>query len=317
MAVSTDLSPGAFVLGTGRCGSTLISNALELHRAVLSLSDVFLTMYPYGFPEGALTGAEFWSLLSAIHAPGKILLGIGEEPAEFLYPVDGGGRFTRSSGVPRIATVTLPSLADDPDALFDRLAVAVPAFPRQPVAYHYRQFFELLATWHGRTCWVERSGGSAVFADELVQAFPTARYVHLRRALGPTALSMSKHPGFRLAALRMEFINRCGCDLLLGDPAPEVIPADLEPLLPGRISKQSFAGWDPGIGHFQFIASFLADCISAALVKVPATNVLTMDYEEIVAHPAEEFTRLGEFLRLRAPADWAVEAARLVRPARP
>jgi hypothetical protein len=317
MTPDAEFTPGSFVLGTGRCGSTLISNALDLHSDVLSLSDVFLTLYPYGFPEGALTGSEFWTLLSAIHTPGKILLGIGEEPAEFLYPVDGGGRFSRGTGVPRISTVTLPGLVTDPDALFDRLAIAVPAFPRQPVAQHYRQLFELLGTWHRRACWVERSGGSAIFADELVRAFPAARYVHLRRALEPTARSMSKHPGFRLAALRIEFINRCGSDVLLGEPAANDIPADLEALLPGRISKQSFGAWDPGIDHFQFIASFLAECISAALLKVPASNVLTMDYEETVARPAEEFTRLGKFLGLRDPSDWALEAARLVRPASP
>jgi putative sulfotransferase len=311
------VSPGSFVLGTGRCGSTLISDALDLHSGVLSLADVFLAVYPYGFPDGELTGDEFWSLLSGIHGPSKILLRIGNEPPEFMYPVDGGGRFGRGSGVPRISLVTLPRLAPDPDALLDRLAAAVPSFPRQPVAAHYRRLFELLAAWLGRTCWVERSGGSAVFADELVQAFPAARYVHLRRDLEPTARSMSRHPGFRLAALRMEFINRCGCDVLLGEPAPEAIPADLEPLLPDRISTESFAGWNPGIEYFRFMASFLADCIIAALAKVPASNVLTMDYEEIVAHPAGEFTRLGEFLDLGGPADWARAAARLVRPARP
>lgn len=323
MSISDDVNaaagvpPGSFVLGTGRCGSTLVSNALELHPAVLSLSDVFLTLYPFAFPEGALTGPEFWNLISAVHGPGKILLGIGEEPAEFLYPVDGGGRYSRSTGVPRISSVTLPSLSADPDALFDRLADAVPAFARQPVANHYRQLFDLLSTWLGRTRWVERSGGSAIFADELVQTFPAARYVHLRRALGPTARSMSKHAGFRLAALRMEFIGRCGCDVVLGDPVPESIPADLEPLLPDRISKRSFAQWDPGIEHFQFIASYLADCITTALLKLPASRVLTMDYEEIVARPADEFTRLGQFLELSNPAAWALEAARLVRPAQP
>ena len=46
----------AFVVGTGRCGSTLVSNMLNLHKEVLSLSEFFAfitdlgTLIPEAFP---------------------------------------------------------------------------------------------------------------------------------------------------------------------------------------------------------------------------------------------------------------------------
>jgi hypothetical protein len=303
---------GAFVLGTGRCGSTLISRALALHPDVLSLSEFFFNLAPEMFPPGALTGTGFWDLLSGRSAMANALIGIKAEPSEFLYPVDGGGRFDRAGGVPRIATVTLPFLSADPDGLFDRLAEAVPLFAERSAAQQYQELFSLLGSWLNRPCWIERSGATGFFADQLVANFPAARYIHLTRALDATARSMSRHSAFRLIALWGEFINRCGCDVLNGDKPAEAIPADLADLTPDRISAESFARWDPGPDSFREMAALQEDSIRANLAALPARQVLDFSYEAMVEEPAAEFTRLAEFFELNDAAAWAKEAAALV-----
>lgn len=303
---------GAFILGTGRCGSTLISRALALHPDVLSLSEFFFNMAPEMFPAGPITGAGFWDLLSGCSTMANALIGIKAEPSEFLYPVDGEGRFDRVSGVPRIATVTLPFLTVDPDGLFDRLAEAVPLFAGQPAAEQYLELFSLLGSWLSRPVWIERSGATGFFADQLVANFPTARYVHLTRDLEATAHSMSRHSAFRLIALWGEFINRCGCDVMNGEQPPDGIPAELADLTPDRICAESFARWDPGFDSFREMAALLETSIQTQLATLPAGQVLDISYEAIVEDPAAEFGELAWFFELENPQAWAKEAAVLV-----
>jgi hypothetical protein len=303
---------GAFVLGTGRCGSTLISRALALHPDVLSLSEFFFNLAPEMFPAGAMTGADFWNLLSSCSKMADALIGIKAEPSEFLYPVDGGGRFDRASGVPRIATVTLPFLSADPDGLFDQLAEAVPLFAEQSAAEQYLDLFSLLGSWLNRPRWIERSGATGFFADQLVANFPAARYIHLTRGLDATARSMAQHSAFRLIALWGEFINRCGCDVLNGEQPADGIPADLADLTPERISAESFARWDPGIDSFRDMAALQEDSIRANLATLPASQVLDVSYEALVEAPVDEFGRVAGFFELDTAAAWAKEAAALV-----
>lgn len=304
---------GAFVLGTGRCGSTLLSRALALHPDVLSLSEFFFNQAPEIFPAGVMTGADFWNLISDRNRMTTAVIGIKAEPSEFLYPLDGGGRFDRVSGVPRIATVTLPFLTDDPDGLFGRLSEAVPLFAERSAAEQYLELFSLLGSWLNRPLWIERSGASGLVADQLVANFPAARYVHLTRDLGATALSMSKHSTFRVIALWGEFINRCGCDVLHGCQPADGIPADLADLAPDRFCAESFARWQPGVDYFQELAAIMEASIQAQLATLPASQVLDVSYGAILEDPVAEFARLAEFFELENPQTWAKEAAALVR----
>lgn len=60
-----------FLVGTGRCGSTTLSNMLREHPKVLSLSEFFLlltdglrTQAP--FSQEIMDGRRFWSILAAV-----------------------------------------------------------------------------------------------------------------------------------------------------------------------------------------------------------------------------------------------------------
>ncbi|ADP81378.1 methyltransferase [Pseudofrankia inefficax] len=306
---------GAFVVGTGRCGSTLLSKALALHPEVLSLSEFFASLAPEPFPAGPVSGEELWNRLTDRDSPMRPLIAQGMEPAEFLYPVDSGLRFDRSTGVPRISATTLPFLSSEPDRLLDRLAEAVPDFPTQPADQHYRRLFSVLGGWLGRPLWVERSGASGFFTDQLVKNFPTARFLHLTRDPEDTARSMSRHTVFRLLLLRGEFVSRCGADVLNGAPPAGAVPPDLVDLMPGRFSKKSFDAWTREAESFRLMVSFQTAAIEAALARLPAAQVLTVRYEDILERPCEELAGIGEFLGLPAPEKWAQDAAGIVRPA--
>jgi putative sulfotransferase len=124
---------------------------------------------------------------------------------------------------------------------------------------------------------------------------------------------MSRHSAFRLLALRMEFINRCGCDVFRGDLPAEPIPPDLANLTPERLSKESFESWVPDLDQFQQLISVQVDGIRAALAPLPAWQVLVLSYEDLVDQPAEVFGRMAGFFELADPAGWAQRAAALVR----
>ena len=49
--------PGVFVVSTGRCGSTMLSNMLRLNPEILSLSEFFSLLMPDPLPAGELDAA--------------------------------------------------------------------------------------------------------------------------------------------------------------------------------------------------------------------------------------------------------------------
>jgi len=243
---------------------------------------------------------------------------IGAEPPEFLYPLEGGHgahRFSRSSGVPRVLCVTLPAICDDPDSLYDRLAETLPSFPEQTAAEHYHQLFMQLAHWLERSRWVERSGASGFFADQLVKNFPGGKFIHLTRGTDATAQSMAKHSVFRFIALRMEFIRRCGTDVFSSAGDLPGVPSELAELVPGRLSKESLAAWEPGISTFRMLVSFQRNQIKAALKRLPEPQeqVLLVRYEDLLDNAAPEFERIAGFLGFAHQSEWAKQATALVR----
>ena len=100
------MSTPTFVVGTGRCGSTMLSNMLREHPKVLSLSEFFANVCDgnrstEGFSAEPMDGARFWSLLAA--KPEMVSFGMrhGVPCDEWLYPVDSSSaRFSRETGVP-------------------------------------------------------------------------------------------------------------------------------------------------------------------------------------------------------------------------
>jgi hypothetical protein len=275
-----------FVLSTGRCGSTLLSNALRAHPEVLSLSELFralggssmLTMPALSGRAWAETlaspDADLRELLRRTSVPEILARGSGEARAE-LAP---------------LLLVTLPHLSDAPEALWRRLRSELESWPRATVAEHLTRLCDCLRTMFSRRLWVERSGGSIEYAEELARAFPEARFVHLVREGWAAALSMSKHAFFRVHLARL--VSR--------DPMRPV--ADC---LKAKIPLDRF-------GAYWSVLMHKTERMIRSARRGEAQ--LLLRYEQLVSEPASALRRLGEVLALEAGVEeWIKAASGMVR----
>lgn len=313
----------AFIVGTGRCGSTLLSNALRLHPRLASLSELFTTATDLGgriaelFDPGPVT-ADALAHLFLVPPPKQTLLHReGLQMDEILY------RPTRAPGVPAILQTTLPHLTGDQaaaDAVLPEVARFLRARPPAPMAAHLAALFAWLAHRFDRPRWVERSGGSLRIVHRLAAAFPDARFVHLVRDGRDVARSMSRHAGFKLMFLAAALTEVLGVDPFespdrryAGD-----LPDELAGFLPEAFDAAAFRAYRAPLalcGHY-WSGEILAG--TRSLAALPPDRVLTLRYEAILARPTDELARLAAFLDPE-PLDptWLARAAALVRPPDP
>jgi hypothetical protein len=296
--VSAADAPARFVVGTGRCGSTLLSRMLGMHERVLNLSEVF-TGLDWGrrFAPGTWTGAEVVELLTTPSPIIDSVVGRGYDVEEVTYPFDRpGARYERGDAMPWIAVATLGHLADDVDGLLDEVVAFLRARPDSPVERHYRALFGWLAERSGATGWVERSGSSVDYVGGLVELFPEARVVHLVRDGREVALSMRNHPAYRMAV-----------QLVYGVMPEGVDPADEEAVVDG---------WLHGQPPVELYGRYWSDQLAKAapaLAALDADRLLTVRFEEVVDDPADWMARMADFLGLPEDAGFAARAAALVR----
>ncbi|QWF82790.1 sulfotransferase family protein [Amycolatopsis sp. CA-230715] len=288
-----------FVVGTGRCGSTALSRVLALHPDVLSVNELLSSLAPGTFPDGELSGEEFWRLLAAPNPFFDAMLRDGTPVPELLYR---RGRFTGGSGVPAISAMVLPHLTDEPDALFDELTAVVPSWPSQPVSEHYEALFGWLCDRFGRQVAIERSGFSLQWITTLAKRFPAAKLVHMVRDGPDCALSMSRHPGFRLVVLENRIKELTGVAAM-----PELTAADIASL-PPELAKVPSASFDPAVlaqplplAEFGDLWSRLVIDAVQDLAVVPA---LTLSFEDLLDDPRAELSRLAGFVGVDPIGSW-------------
>ncbi|MYB35551.1 MAG: sulfotransferase [Gammaproteobacteria bacterium] len=203
--------PPVFVFSTGRCGSTMISEMLNRHPDILSLSEFFSVLGLNAFSGKKVTGDRMWQLYSR---PGKRMAVVAQESfSELLYPFDDPGARFNADTLPPIMAVTLPHLTNRYEALYDEIRQFTCAQPEMLCRDHYRLLFSWLGERLGKKLWVERHGGSLIMASRLLRHFPEARVVHVFRDGRETTLSMSNHPPFRITLALIHRARRLGIDL--------------------------------------------------------------------------------------------------------
>lgn len=305
---------GAFILGTARCGSTLVSDILNLHPDLLSLSEVFSTAASHALLPGKMTAARFWRGLAQPNPTGMLIGNPAEAPKEFLY-----GRVENPRHdpwrCPPLLAVALPHLTDRPDDLFDWLGTQVLRQPVQSSAAHYRDAFAALARRMGRTCWVERSGGSVVATRTLARLFPRARFVLLARDGPDTALSMRDYPATRYSIHMEHRLRRLGLDLL--HPDRHYGRARFWPWLErlgSLVPQQPLLDRQPDVA---MAGGFWARMIRQGVeefLRLPEGRRMYLSYEALLREPEAQIARLGRFLTGSAPGGWVTRAARLPQP---
>jgi hypothetical protein len=310
-----------FVVGTGRCGSTLISNFVRSHPELLSLSEVFSLLTDLGgrirecFPDEPIDARQLWAIVGA--CPPRLGAMLRHEIAmeEVLWRPSPQSRYTTATGVPALLQTPLAFLSDSPEPLFDELEVFVATRPRAAIGEHYQAIFAWLTGRLQRSGWVERSGGSLRIVRRLQAHFPNARFVHLVRDGRDCALSIGRHLGFRMALLSMQLTEILGVDPWeSADRRHEMdLPDDLEPFLPERFDREAFLNHEtplPLCGHY-WSGELLAGL--AELSAVPRERVLTLHYEDFGRAPQATIARLFAFLGVACDAAWIERMAARVR----
>ncbi|CAM5395557.1 hypothetical protein SALBM135S_01068 [Streptomyces alboniger] len=225
---------------------------------------------------------------------------------EFLYTRRPGRYTADPAGVPALSLMVLPHLTDDPDGLLDELRTVVVAWPERSAAEQHEALFAWLGQRFGRTAVVERSGYSTGWARGLRAAFPYARFVHLYRDGPDCALSMSRHPGYRVITLLREIKERTGVESFgeLTDELVRSLPPELAPLLhdsfdPALVRDRAFP-----LPRFGALWSELVVEATDFLAGLPADRRMSLAYEEVLDAPREELTRLAEFVGVDPSPRW-------------
>lgn len=299
-----------FIVGTGRCGSTLLSRMLAESPEVLSLSEFFNGLdMTRRFGDAPASGDDLAWLLAQPHPFVTLVLERGYEVPEIVYPFDRpDARFRRREPIPYLLGACLPRLSADPDALFDALLAFARARPSAPLAAHYRAVFDWLAERLGRTEWIERSGSSLDYVGALHRLFPAARFVHLHRDGREAALSMREHHAFRLAiCMTTEVLARDRTHTLADlDAAAGAAGDRIGRMLASRPDAAAFG---------RFWCAQVERGLAAARA-LPEGAWLAVAFEDLLAQPEPTLRRIADFLALDPErGGWIRRAAALVRAA--
>jgi Sulfotransferase family len=283
-----------FVVGTGRCGSTLLSRMLAEHPGVLSINEFFTGLdWSRRFPETEMTGHELAELISTANAVTTEVLSRGYTSDEITYPFAPGSRFARGEPVPWVLISTLGLMSEDPDSLFDQLVAYAQRLDPAPAAAQYRRLFDWLTERMDRDLWIERSGSSVDYLGDLVRLYPEARFVHIHRDGHEAALSIRAHPFYRLAV-----------SLLYPGLAPAVADDDMVVALLESVPAVEWFGryWSD-----QLVNGF------SALPRLDRDQYLAVRFEDLVGQPATVMAVVADFFELPADDGFVDRAAALVR----
>ena len=310
--------PPVLVLGTGRCGSTMVSNLLNAHPRILSLSEFFSYVGMDAFRLRNPTGDQLWQIFSTQRPRTRLML--RESYQELLYPVDGPGqRFSRHD-VPPILCATLPHLTNQHEALYDELESFVRAQPQQPTLQHFRNLFSHLCQRFGCQVWAERSGLTLLVGTRLLRQFPEARVIHIYRDGRETALSMSRHYLFRMIVatfkrLRMFRFFLAAIPLMSKGGPSENIASLMEAVIPRLVRYETLPFDKLKIADFAAFWNALITLADRMLGELPPSRLLSLKLEDIQAEPESHVRRLVRFID---PAledeEWIRKASAIPRP---
>lgn len=296
-----------FIVGTGRCGSTLLSRMLAVSPEMVSIFEFFNGLQsPRRFARESISAQELWSIIAQPHAFVTMVTSRGHVVDEVVYPFDRpGSRYDRSDDLPWLLVATLPRLSDEPDALFDETRKFVQALPEQPMARHYVQLFDWLTSQCGGSLWNERSGSGIDYTGELADLYPDARFLHLHRCGEEASLSMREHAAFRLAiSIVYDLDPEVDVATALARLRPE--PGVDDPV--ARLLERR-----PDASHFgRFWSDQMGNGLRA-LKDLRPEQYLEVRFEDLILSPIETLNGIARFFEMDPQIDgWIEKASALV-----
>jgi hypothetical protein len=311
------------VLGTSRCGSTMLSRMLNMHPEVLSISEFwncFLETVDH-IPTREMSGAEFWQTITGPAPFYDELVRSRIKRDEDLRPFR--SRFNFITGMPPFCRILAMTTLEDPDALYDELAEDVSSWPQRPTIEHCTELFGAVASRLGRGVIVERSGGSLVYAALLLQQFPQARFVFLHRNGPDTALSMSRHPIVRIHVMK---IIASAVENSSGEPAAllDMLPASakvknirqFEGLIAPPYDRERFLAFPLPLSCFGWFWSDLTQSGAAEIRSIRPDQWMPLRYERLLEDTRAEMTRLADFIGAPAEPQWLDKTCEFANPGR-
>lgn len=319
-----------FIISTGRSGSTALSNCINVHPQILSLSEFFLFLHFPGTDKGqdenkweGLTlerwdGEKFWSFLSK-KSPTRMhrYTENGLRVKEFLYKVTETSKFNEKTGIPGISMIALPHLTDNPDQLYEELESVVIEFPEDRLDRQYRRLFDWLLKRFNRDVCVERSGKSVEFVDRLIKMFPDAKFIFLYRDVREIAMAFNRFQAYKMGMARRRAYEQTGIDPGSSDCDASSL-GEFKWLHPDHFDAKKLKEFE--IPYEKLGADLSSSMVFAAkhLAKLPADQVFHLRYETLVDSPHEELTRMIEFIKPVSSTDednekWVKQAAAMIR----
>lgn len=308
-----------FVVGSGRCGSTLLSRMLDESPDTLNLFEFFNGLdLAERFDPHPIPGSALAELIAREQPFVTAVLRRGYPVEEITYPFADGdasalfrGKRKRADPLPWVLVSTLPRLDSKPDSLFDRMMEFVGSLPEQPPREHYLALFAWLCSRFDRRFWIERSGSSIDYVADLIHLFPAARFVHIHRSGPEVALSMREHHAYRLPITLLY-----DAPLGEGKRVSELAPLDLDGIPNPRDTISQILESRPPA---EFFGRYWSDQIlhgKPALAELPREQLLEISFEDLVEDPRHVLGAVADFLEIhpgRGEENWLVRAAALSR----
>jgi hypothetical protein len=293
-----------FIVGTGRCGSTLLSRMLAHNTKVLSITE-FWSVFDRAavFSEGEYSGQQAASLALRQNFLNELVI----TRSPYLDADNTGhsmrkevGKFAPTAfGAEGLRLMTSRFLEECP-TLFEEVLSQLETQPRQTLAAHWRGLWEFMARRLGREVWLERSGVSIEHVDRLIAGYPEARFIHLHRDGLTNALGVR---AFRHFVLYTSFF--------FDPPSDDEITAMFECEVGSKDDPvMRRMGPDmPPLAAFGDYWSWQVVRGQSALMQLPQDRWTKVSYEHMVAAPEATLARIADFFDLPDDGDWIARAA--------
>jgi hypothetical protein len=256
-----------FVVGTGRCGSTLLRDLLNLHPEIFAPA-AESHWIPWQYER---CGSRRHPLTVYTDVVERVFYVTGELTVDVMAAGIGISRRQLFAAAGARLSQQNPTIVEFNDALYGALAAAA-----------------------GRSLVGDNTPCYCLHIPLLHGLWPDARFIHVIRDGRDVALSMSKHPGFRLM-------------VELRSPGWPSLALDR------RYSAESELGREPSLEDYIGLWDLrLRRALDGARHLSPGAY-LEIRYEDLVRDPRTEMRRLGGFLDVSSPREWLAQAERKVR----